>query len=204
MSIVSVSRLSLIALPVVFIIVWFLTKITKPAMPIAMGLICFLSGIFSTVILDTIRNANEKFYNARPDSSRVHEALGEIALDRWREAPIWGHGVLEVPGPEVVVGMPIGSHHTWFGLLFVKGIVGFTAFLIPMLFSVISLVFKAQKSLIARGALSFILTLFIFTFNDSQEVLAYLYWTGLIIMGIALKGEEKPHLFHKKQKKYSI
>jgi hypothetical protein len=191
MSVVSVSRLSFIAIPIVFISVLFLSKITKPATSIFVGIISFVSGIFSTTILAKFKDAKDAFHNARPDSSRVHEALAEIALERWAEAPIWGHGVLEVPGPKVVVGMPIGSHHTWIGLLFVKGLVGFIAFLIPMILSFLTLILKAQKSLIARVALCFLLTLFLFTFNDSQEVLAYLYWPGLIIMGIAFKTEEQ-------------
>jgi hypothetical protein len=85
--------------------------------------------------------------------------------------------------------MPIGSHHTWFSLLFIKGLVGFTAFLIPMLLSFVSLAIKAHKSATARIALSFLLTLFLFTFNDNQQRLAYLYWPGLIIMGIALNKQ---------------
>lgn len=189
MSIVSVSRLSFIAVPIVFLLVLFISKITKAATPIVIGLVSFLSGIFSTVILGTIRDTKDAFHNARPDSSRVHEALAEIASERWQEAPIWGHGVPEVPGPKVVAGMPIGSHHTWFGLLFIKGLVGFIAFLVPMLLSFISLAIKAEKSATARVALSFLLTLFLFTFNDSQQRLAYLYWPGLIIMGIALNAE---------------
>ncbi|GAB1542107.1 hypothetical protein NUACC21_47810 [Scytonema sp. NUACC21] len=189
MSIVSVSRLSFIAMPIVFILVLFISKITKAVTPIVIGLVSFLSGIFSTVILGAARDAYDIFHNARPDSSRVHEALAEIASERWQEAPIWGHGVPEVPGPKVVAMMPIGSHHTWFGLLFIKGLVGFTAFLVPMLLSIISLAIKVHKSATARIALSFLLILFLFTFNDSQQRLAYLYWPGLIIMGIALKGE---------------
>lgn len=191
MSFVSVSRLSLIGIPIVFILVLFLTQITKPATQIFTGLISFLSGIFSTVIMGTIKDAKNAFYNARPDSSRVHEALGTIALERWQEAPIWGHGIRESPGPKIVATMPIGSHHTWIGLLFVKGLVGFTAFLVPMVLSFITLLIKAQKSAIARVALAFILVLFLFTFNDSQETLAYLYWPALVIMGIAFKGEEQ-------------
>jgi hypothetical protein len=189
MSIVSVSRLSFIAIPIVFVLVLFISKITKAATPIVIGLLSFLSGIFSTVILGTARNAYDIFHNARPSSSRVHEALAEIASERWQEAPIWGHGVPEVPGPKVVAGMPIGSHHTWFSLLFIKGLVGFTAFLVPMLLSFVSLAIKAHKSATARIALSFLLTLFLFTFNDNQQRLAYLYWPGLIIMGIALNKQ---------------
>ncbi|MDM9586244.1 O-antigen ligase family protein [Nostoc sp. GT001] len=189
MSIVSVSRLSFIALPIVFTSVLLLTKITKPTTQIALGFVSFLAGIFSTAVVSAIKDTKEAFYNARPDSSRVHEALGVIALEKWKEAPIWGHGFREAPGPKVLAEMPIGSHHTWFGLLFVKGIVGFIAFLVPILLSFIVLLIKAQKSTTARGALYFLVTLLLFTFNDSQEALGYLYYPGLIIMGIAFKEE---------------
>lgn len=189
MSVVSVSRLSLIAVPIVFLLVLFISNITKPVTSIAIGVIGFISGIFSTVILGTVKEAKDKFNNARPASSRVHHALAEIASERWQETPIWGHGASEVPGPKVVAGMPVGSHHTWFSLLFIKGLVGFTAFLVPMLLSFISLAIKAQKNATAKIALSFLLTLFLFTFNDNQQSLAYLYWPGLIIMGIAFKRE---------------
>ena len=68
-----------------------------------------------------------RFREARADSSRVREALARIAVNRWRdEAPVWGHGQLEA-GPHLVEYMMIGSHHTWFGLLYVKGAVGMVA-----------------------------------------------------------------------------
>ena len=51
---------------------------------------------------------------------------------------------------------------------------------------------KAQKSTTARVALYFLVTLLLFTFNDSQEALGYLYYPGLIIMGIAFKEEVQP------------
>jgi hypothetical protein len=170
MTIVSVSRLSLIAIPIVFLLVLFISNITKPVTPIVIGGVSFLFGIFSTVILDAAGEGKDKFYNARPDSSRVHHALAEIVSERWKETPIWGHGAPEVPGPKVVAGMPIGSHHTWFSLLFIQGLVGFTAFLVPMLLSFISLAIKAHKSATARVALSFFLTLFLFTLMITNRV----------------------------------
>lgn len=188
MCVVSVSRLAIVSLPLVPIIVWVLTNLTRPTTYIIVGLGSFLSGIFSTTILGVARDFQNVFQAVRPSSSRVHEALGRIAFERWQEAPLWGHGIQEM-GSKVVAGMPIGSHHTWIGLLFTKGLVGFIALLLPVLWSFIDLLIKAQKSANAKAALSFLLTLLLFTFNDSQEVLAYLYWPGLIIMGIALKGE---------------
>jgi hypothetical protein len=189
MCIVSVSRLAIISVPIVAIAVWGLTNFTRPNVQIAVGFISFISGIFGTAILTAAKDFWDAFKGARASSSRVHEALARIAFERWPEAPVWGHGIQDTPGPKVVAGMPIGSHHTWMGLLFVKGLVGFIAFLVPMLCSFIVLLHRAQKSETARVALSFLLILFLFTFNDTQEILAYLYWPGLVLMGIALKGK---------------
>jgi hypothetical protein len=47
--------------------------------------------------------------------------LGEIAQQRWRHEAFWfGHGMVE-RGPHLVEYMPIGSHHSWYGLLLSKG-----------------------------------------------------------------------------------
>jgi hypothetical protein len=127
------------------------------------------------------------FASARASSSKVRDDLQNIGLYRWQtEAPIWGHGDIE-PGPKVVQGMPIGSHHTWVGLLFTKGLVGFIALAVPLLLSFIELLIKAQKSKTASAGLSIILVLFFFTFAEVIEGLTYLYWPGLLIMGIAFK-----------------
>ncbi|MDV2993554.1 MAG: hypothetical protein N4J56_003208 [Chroococcidiopsis sp. SAG 2025] len=56
-----------------------------------------------------------------------------MALYKWeKEAPIWGHGATEEKGPIIVASMPIGSHSTWSGLLYVQGLVGFIAFIFPL------------------------------------------------------------------------
>ncbi|HEY9846824.1 MAG TPA: hypothetical protein V6D03_11580, partial [Candidatus Caenarcaniphilales bacterium] len=130
----------------------------------------------------------DEFTSARAGSSRVRNALGRMAVDRWwNEAPLWGHGIVETRGPRVVKFMPVGSHHAWFGLLFSKGLVGFITFAIPLLCSFIDLLSKAQKSRIARVGLSMILVLFIFTFAENIEYLAYIYWPGLVMLGISFK-----------------
>jgi hypothetical protein len=83
--------------------------------------------------------------------------------------------------------MPIGSHHTWFGLLFVKGAVGFVALAIPLLWSFVDLLIKAQKSDTARTGLSIVLVLFLYTFGENLEILAYLIWPGLVLLGLAFQ-----------------
>jgi hypothetical protein len=88
--------------------------------------------------------------------------------------------------------MPIGSHHTWFGLLFIKGLVGFYSLVIPMVLSFVVLLIKSQRSQTARVGLGILFTLFLYTFGENLEILAYLYWPGLIVMGIAFKSSVQP------------
>lgn len=181
----SQSRLALIVLIVVPLVVWGLGRLTRPLLLLVGGIAAATAGILATTLLDLIEQGQARFTSARAASSRVRAALGRIAVQRWEaEAPWFGHGIVE-RGPHLVEYMPIGSHHTWFGLLYVKGIVGFAALAIPMLYSFIETVLKAQSSRIGRAALAIILIIFLYTFGENLEILVYLFWPGLLVIGKA-------------------
>lgn len=77
-------------------------------------------------------NAVAALKGARADSTRVRETLQRIAWERWQNEAFWfGHGTVH-PGSHAVEYMLIGSHHTWFGLLFVKGLVGLSGCWCPL------------------------------------------------------------------------
>lgn len=190
MTYLTASRTAIICLPIVIILVWVSTNFYRPYFQIISSISCFIFGIFSSFIIELIKNFQDTFTSSRQDSSRVREILARVGLERFKEAPIWGHGHFE-PGFKATANMPIGSHHTWIGLLFVKGLVGFCAFLIPMICTFIYLLLKAQNNVIAKVSFSFLLTLIIFTFTDNQEVIAYLYYPGLIVMGISFKEQQQ-------------
>ncbi|WP_052128454.1 capsular biosynthesis protein [Neosynechococcus sphagnicola] len=186
------SRLSLVSLLLTPIITFFLSRLSRPIILIFLGFTTTITGMFAPAILSTLDTIMTKFSEARAASSKVRGILREIAGHRWEtEAPIWGHGVVEA-GPHVTEFMPIGSHHTWFGLLFVKGLVGFYSLAIPMVISFFVLLFKSQKYETARVALGILFTLFLYTFGENLEILAYLYWPGLIVIGIAFKPSILP------------
>ncbi|MEM6611940.1 MAG: O-antigen ligase domain-containing protein, partial [Cyanobacteria bacterium P01_C01_bin.72] len=148
-----------------------------------------IGGILATNIMQGINAFWTNFKAQRAASSRVRAALKEIAFYRAQtEAPIWGHGVLQM-GPHVVEFMPIGSHHTWAGLAFVKGMVGFYALAIPMFLGFLFLLFKAQNNRDAATGLAILFILFLYTFGENLEILAYLYWPGLILMGIGFSKD---------------
>ncbi|MCP3669501.1 MAG: O-antigen ligase domain-containing protein [Gammaproteobacteria bacterium] len=187
MALVCKSRLALVVMILIPLGSLALSQLTRTRTLLLAGGGSLATGLAAPALIQMFEDVSSRFRAARVDSSRVREALGRIAIDRWQgEAPIWGHGIVE-RGPHLVEYMPIGSHHSWYGLLFVKGAVGFAALAIPLLWSFIELLLKAQTSRPARTGLGMIMLLFLYTFGENLEILAYLFWPGLVLIGIAHK-----------------
>ena len=183
------AQLSIILIPLTTAII---ARLRQPFMLITLGVVSYLGGIFATSILTAVSDYWEGFKGARAGSTRVRFALKRIAFHRWEtEAPIWGHGVVE-GGPHLVEYMAIGSHHTWAGVLFVKGAVGFVALAVPMLVTLLDLLRRAASASYRLGStgLGVIIILFMYTLGENLEILVYLYWPGMLVMGMAL--QEKP------------
>jgi hypothetical protein len=121
----------------------------------------------------------------------VRETLARIGLEQSKESPTWGHGIVQPEGPVITKFVPIGTHHTWIGTLYEKGMVGVFALVVPMVWSFIDLISKARSSKVAQVGLSILLVLCLFTLGERIEGLAYLYWPGLVIIGIAFKERKE-------------
>jgi hypothetical protein len=188
MSVVSTSRLASMALPGVSLAVWILTNFWRPTVQIWAGFICFVSGIFSSVILRVATDFKDAILDARSESTVVRKRLIDIAFERSKEAPIWGHGN-QAPSPKIVEHMPIGSHTTWGGVMFVHGTVGFITLLVPVLCTLFALIIKAQKSRIAKVGLGAFLVLLFFSSGENIDSLVYICWPAWVIIGMALKNE---------------
>ncbi|NJN59266.1 MAG: O-antigen ligase family protein [Leptolyngbyaceae cyanobacterium SL_5_9] len=170
------------------------THLSRPSVQILAGISSFAAGLFGPQLIGYARDFKDYFDSQRASSSNLRELLQRMALYQWQEAPIWGHGIKAPRGPAVTNFMPVGSHHTWLGLLYVHGIVGFIALALAMLYSFIELLIKAQKSKAAQTGLAVLLVLILFSLGENLETLAYLYWPGLLMLGIAFK-EPFPALF---------
>lgn len=126
----------------------------------------------------------DAFKSARADSTRVRATLQRIASDRWQSEAYWfGHGRVE-PGPHIVEYMPIGSHHTWYGLLFVKGVVGFVALLVPLVWQTAVAMIDAARGPRGRLPLGLCMVIVLLTFGENVEIEAYLLWPALVMLGI--------------------
>lgn len=179
------SRLGMIAIPAIFLLSAGLYRLTDPRVYLLGAITVFTMALSSELWIPLLLEQIDNVRAMRADSSYVREALGRIALHRWwTEAPIWGHGIVE-RGPLLVEFMPIGSHHSWYGLLFVKGAVGFLALLLPLLYSWCELTLKAQTNRSARVALTLVIFVSFTTFTENLEILAYIMWPAFVMIGIA-------------------
>ena len=146
--------------------------------------------VFGQAAMDFVNNSIRAFKEARVSSSRVRDALQRIAYDRWsREAPWFGHGAVE-RGPHIVEYMPIGSHHTWFGLLYVKGLGGVLSLMLPMVHQFLFTMLEAAKG--PRGRLPFglMLSFVIQSFGENLEIEVYLFWPCFMLLGIHAREVE--------------
>lgn len=188
----SVSRLSVVALPLAAIGTWYLVNMARPAVLIASAVGCFGLGAFGPLVLGVLEAGLARFHALRASSSNVRDTLNRVGLYRWfHDAPIWGHG-LPAPGLPITADMPIGSHNTWVGLLFKHGIVGCTIFAIPVAWSAAHLLLAARHYPTARVALATGLVMLMFMLSETIEGLAYLYWPILILFGIAFRESMVP------------
>lgn len=204
MIVASVSRMAILCLPFVTIAIWSFTNFFRPWVQFTAGLVSVLTGMFLPTLIDTLNNLKEEFYKFRAGSSDVRATVLRITVERWRtDAPIWGHGVIEQRGPAAAHHTPIGTHHTWFNLLFAYGLVGCIAFGATLGLVFVDLLIKAQTSQQAKAGLGIVLVFFVFTFGDVIYDSSYTYCPALLALGIAFK--EKGFLFNRiKQQTRSV
>ncbi|MDM7859314.1 O-antigen ligase domain-containing protein [Alteromonas sp. ASW11-36] len=141
-------------------------------------------------LFEAVMDSYQQVKDARPDSTRVRNALANIAIQRWQSEAFWfGHGIIE-RGPKMVEFMPIGTHHSWYGLLFVKGLVGLFALAIPLFISAVYLVWQGIHSKLAHRALCLVFVLLCYSFFENLEILMYLCWPAFLIIGMAFTPQK--------------
>ena len=183
----SQSRMSMISLVACFAVPRILIRLKDPFWLFILAGIVLLAGIFEPTLKEMIASNVDSFNGARAASSRVRETLQSIAFYRWQtEAYWWGHGTVE-RGPHLVEFMPIGSHHTWYALLYVKGALGFVTFLVPFFWHCVLATKDAVLSPRGRLPMALLLNLVILTFGENIEIEAYLLWPVFVMLGIHCK-----------------
>jgi hypothetical protein len=196
MIVLSVSRMGMLVMLMVPTAVYFVSRMSRPWVWIVGVIAITLLLIFFEPLTMHVEQVISQLKESRADSTRVREALYDMALYRWYTEAVWfGHGIVE-RGSHYVEFMPIGSHHNWYGLLFVKGLVGFLAFAIPFGITGIVLFYKSQTNRIAQLGLGLFLILGFFSMSENIESLAYMTWPAWLLIGISLRPDVMgPHSF---------
>jgi hypothetical protein len=183
----SLSRLALVAIPAVLIATWAVSNMLRPAVLMTVVPLVVLAAIMGEPLMQLALDAEAAFSGARADSSRVRAIIQSIGVHRWQMEAFWfGHAVGE-RGPHLVEYVPIGSHHTWIGLLFVKGLVGMLACMLPLVWSVLELALRCIRDRVSRAAFGCMIVFVLFSFGENADVLAYLIWPAFLILGIAAR-----------------
>lgn len=190
MIVLAASRMGLLVMIMVPTAVYIASRMSRSWVWVLAALSIALALVFFEPLTMYIEQTISQIKDARADSTRVRTALNDMALYRWNTEAIWfGHGVVE-RGSHYVEFMPIGSHHSWYGLLFVKGLVGFLAFIIPFGVTGIILFYKSQTIRIAQLGLGLFLILGFFSMSENIESLAYMTWPAWLLIGIALRPND--------------
>jgi len=96
-------------------------KFKNPWWFIALGVVIPIVVILGQPLFESFMNAYEDVKASRPGSTRVRATLAKLAIERWQaEAPIWGSWYCLNLVLKLSKACPIGSHHSWYGLLYVK------------------------------------------------------------------------------------
>lgn len=186
-ALLSQSRMALVALAVIVPLAQIAGQAKKPGLWFTLAALVLFGCWFGPQLVELVQRLMNDFSSARADSSRVRAALGRIAVGRWQREAFWfGHGIVE-RGPHMVEYMPIGSHHSWYGLLYVKGLGGVISLGIPMLATLVATFRKAMLGRAGQLGLAMALTYWLYSFGENLEVLTYIAWPALVAVGISLK-----------------
>jgi len=165
-------------------LIWVVARLPKPVI-----LVFFVLGVIVAMVADGVMqfwdNSVSAFKGARANSTRVRAALGEMAKQRWyEEAPVFGHGAVQ-RGTHDVEFKPIGSPHSWYGRLYVKGLAGVVSLVVPALWCFFEMLLLAQVSQLGRLGLASIFIMLYYNNGENFQILAYLFWPALLILGAA-------------------
>jgi hypothetical protein len=189
LAISSVSRAAIVCLPMIPLISWTLSNFLKPWLMFLLSSGLLGATLFLSEIQEKIDTISSRIKEYRGGSTKARDLLKQLALDGWKESPIWGHGSMTANGPASVGFRGIGSHHTWYGVLYAYGIVAAIPLAIAFAWSLFDLMTKVGTHRNAVVGICIIFVLLVFSTVDNIDTLAYLYWPGLLTLGICFKEE---------------
>jgi hypothetical protein len=184
------SRTAIIGLPLVYIFGLFIDKIRNPLIFFSSGLAAFAFTVFVDPIIDFFTQFVAMFKKFRQGSTTAREELQFLALEAWKKkAFLWGHGSFSQYGSQATGGHSVASDNTLYGVLFQLGFIGGLSLAIAFFSVFLELLQKSITYRYTKTGLEILSVFAIFLLTENLEASAYLYWPGLVMLGILLRGE---------------
>jgi hypothetical protein len=190
----SQTRTAILSLLFIFIFLQLLKNWFRVQALFMAGFATSILGIFLPKIIDVLQPAKNFLDQYRgkdsAESGKLRGYINRMTIARWQsESPIWGHGVIEEfgQGPRITYGVPLGTHSTWFAILYLHGIVGFLALAIAFIWGFFDLLIKSKSSNTAEVGLAILIVFIIFGFTEPLHIWPYVYWPALLVLGISFK-----------------
>lgn len=183
------SRTAIIGVTMVYIFVLLISTIFQPWTQFMLGATVFFISIIGEQIINIFSDFILEVKQYRSGSTRAREEINQLALNAWKnESLIWGHGSYFEKSSVMAGSLSYASHSTVYGVLYSNGLVGALSLAILFIWTFFELIQKKCKHSYAIVGLEILCILMIFIVPENIEATAYLYWPGLVILGIIFKN----------------
>lgn len=198
----SMSRLVLVALLACAGLHWFLGRrlLARAALVPFVLAVALAAAIGSTLSdgspVEMLRGVSEWFGDIRPSASRSRELVYEATWDGFVESPLLGHGwpgeaVYPEDWPQVMQGggtMVPGSHSTFLGLLYLGGILTFTAFAFALGWTTLLVATSGGPAPLVRNTLTLLFGIALTGIGESLFSVVVPTLFAFFWLGIALRA----------------
>jgi O-Antigen ligase len=183
------SRTAIVGVPIVYLFALSISKIIQPWTQVLWGITAFLASIFGDRISNIFQDFISGVKQYRSGSTRSREEINQLAFNAWKnEALIWGHGSYYERSSGLAGYRSYNSDTTIYSILYSSGLIGAVSIAILFVWTFFDLLKKIHKHSYAIVGLEIIGVLILFLSTENIQVTAYLYWPGLVVLGIIFKN----------------
>jgi hypothetical protein len=169
--------------------IFILLAIRRRYLFLLAGVGLIVISVFFQPVLHSAKNAIAKVEDRRSTSTQVRRNLRQLAYDEWEfgNQPFLGTNAV-VPGGRVVADMPVGSHDTINSTLMIRGLVGLSLLLTPILLTLV-FSFVAGLGVDERICAAIMTALALYVHSESTESLYLFVWPIFLAIGFACRSQ---------------
>lgn len=189
----SYSRSAVLCLTGALLVLAFLrlSGVGRAAVLLAAGLALNLALLGGFDPVETARSVQEGFTNVRAGSSAARALVYELSWAHFFDRPILGHGWMSPPVARWLSSMPMGSHSSFYGVLYLGGIATFAVLCLAYVGTLAAAVLRLRDRP-REGPVAFVLLLLmgVVAAGESINILVPSLLATFVWLGGALRRPE--------------